>query len=104
MLSPTQTQKQQRIENLLSDGLSVETIAMMTGTSVRYVNHFVKYKNQIPMKKYTVNRIVMFSEDIEVEANDENEAIHKAQEMPYQKGDLAFIDTDFYEIINPSED
>lgn len=49
MYSPSQTQKQQRIECLLSDGLSVETIAMMTGTSVRYVNHFVNPKNNTPM-------------------------------------------------------
>jgi transcriptional regulator with XRE-family HTH domain len=50
MHSPSQTQKQQRIENLLSDGLSVETIAMMTGTSVRYVNHFVNSKNNPPLE------------------------------------------------------
>lgn len=58
MLSPSQTQKQQRIENLLSDGLSVETIAMMTGTSVRYVNHFVNSKNNTPMISIILNRKV----------------------------------------------
>lgn len=51
-------------------------------------------------KKYTVTRIILFNETIEVEAENGTDAIRQAMDTPYEKGNLEYLDTDYYEIVD----
>lgn len=42
----------------------------------------------------------MFNETIEVEAENETDAIQQAKDTPYDKGNLEYLDTDYYEVID----
>lgn len=51
-------------------------------------------------KTFTVTRIILFNETVEVEAEKESDAINKAMKIPYKKGNLEYLDTDYYEVID----
>lgn len=54
-------------------------------------------------KKFTVQCYVTYSQAYEVEAENEQEAIEKAQWLDINDNELVFIGTDTYEVLEDDE-
>jgi len=71
---------------------------------LRQQETFEQFKEKESMKKkFTFKRIILYTEQFEVEAESEAEALQNGKDADIDMERLEYLDTDYYELVNEEE-